>query len=153
MAIVAGIAYMVILISLLYIQMHYISGELEKKYAVILACFISIPSFALLFGYYRLQIKLDIYKKQDTTENENRKITYDTFCALNFVSILSKRETEVAWLVYLGYSNQRISDELFISITTVKKHISHIYEKSGITCRKDFQTKMGDINYGTVSGY
>ncbi len=137
-------AYAVILISLLYIQIHYINGELEKKYAVILACMISIPSFALLIAYLRLQIKSDLSQSSKEIENEN-KITFEVFCNLSIFSVLSKREMEVAWLVYLGYSNQKIGDELFISITTVKKHISHIYEKTGFQGRKDFQSKISNM--------
>lgn len=50
----------------------------------------------------------------------------------------TKKELEVGLLLANGFSNARISEELFISIATVKKHITHIYEKSDIYCRKDF---------------
>ncbi len=52
----------------------------------------------------------------------------------------TKKETEVGLLLANGFSNIRISEELYISITTVKKHITHIYEKSNIYCRKEFIT-------------
>ncbi len=50
----------------------------------------------------------------------------------------TRRETEVGLMVANGFTNLRIAEELFISETTVKKHITHIYEKSGISGRKDF---------------
>lgn len=59
----------------------------------------------------------------------------------------TKRETEIGLLVVNGYSNQRIAEELFISETTVKKHLTHIYEKSGISGRKALKEiclKSGD---------
>lgn len=52
---------------------------------------------------------------------------------------LSERELEVAWLLYRGYTNRQIGGELFIAETTVKKHVSHIYEKLGVTGRKEFK--------------
>lgn len=59
----------------------------------------------------------------------------------------TKRETEIGLLVVNGYSNQRIAEELFISEATVKKHLTHIYEKSGISGRKELKEiclKSGD---------
>lgn len=55
---------------------------------------------------------------------------------------LSERELEVAWLLYRGYTNRQIGEELFIAETTVKKHVSHIYEKLGVTGRKEFKAMI-----------
>lgn len=42
---------------------------------------------------------------------------------------ISKRELEIIQLLALGYSNQEISEKLFISIHTVKSHSSNVYAK------------------------
>jgi LuxR family maltose regulon positive regulatory protein len=42
---------------------------------------------------------------------------------------LTAREIEVLKLIEGGYSNQEIAGKLFISFTTVKRHISNIYTK------------------------
>lgn len=42
---------------------------------------------------------------------------------------LSARELDVLRLVAAGCSNQEIADRLFIGVSTVKKHINHIYDK------------------------
>ena len=55
---------------------------------------------------------------------------------------LTKRETEIGFLILNGYSNARVSDELFISEATVKKHLSHLYEKTNSTGRKEFKTNI-----------
>lgn len=44
-------------------------------------------------------------------------------------SKLTRREIEVLQLLSEGYSNKEVSDKLFISIQTVKTHVTHIFEK------------------------
>lgn len=46
---------------------------------------------------------------------------------------ISPRESEVMDLLISGYSYQNIANSLNISLSTVKTHISKIYQKSGIT--------------------
>jgi LuxR family maltose regulon positive regulatory protein len=51
------------------------------------------------------------------------------------VEPLTTRELEVLKLIEAGASNQEISEKLVISIPTVKRHISNIYAKLGVTSR------------------
>jgi len=44
---------------------------------------------------------------------------------------ISAREAEVLALVGEGLTNQEIADKLFISLTTVKSHLAHLFEKTG----------------------
>lgn len=60
--------------------------------------------------------------------------------------ILTKRETQIGYLVFNRYTNQQIAQELFISETTVKKHLTHIYEKTETSGRVQFHEKIK--NYG-----
>ena len=48
---------------------------------------------------------------------------------------LSKREAEVVELVLLGYRNRDIATTLGTSPTTVKKHLTHIFDKVGVDNR------------------
>ncbi|MGW8314722.1 MAG: response regulator transcription factor [Bacteroidales bacterium] len=48
---------------------------------------------------------------------------------------ISKRELEVIRLICKGWSNQEISDNLHISLQTVKDHVHHIFLKTGIKNR------------------
>lgn len=50
---------------------------------------------------------------------------------------LTRREAEIALLICRRYSNKEIADELVISEKTVKKHISNIFEKTGISRREE----------------
>ncbi|MBD5452058.1 MAG: helix-turn-helix transcriptional regulator [Lachnospiraceae bacterium] len=50
---------------------------------------------------------------------------------------LTKRELEIAGLIAEGKSNGEIAEQLYISETTVKKHVSNIFEKMGISKREE----------------
>ena len=46
---------------------------------------------------------------------------------------LSPREREILMHITEGKDNSRIADELFLSVRTVERHISNIYQKLGIS--------------------
>jgi DNA-binding NarL/FixJ family response regulator len=48
---------------------------------------------------------------------------------------LSTREVEVLLLVARGRSNQQVADELVLSPKTVARHISNIFDKTGVSNR------------------
>jgi DNA-binding CsgD family transcriptional regulator len=48
---------------------------------------------------------------------------------------LSRREREVLQLVAQGYSNADIARILFISVSTVAKHMEHIFDRTGVRTR------------------
>jgi DNA-binding CsgD family transcriptional regulator len=54
-----------------------------------------------------------------------------------FISVhnITKREAEIVQLISLGLSNQEIADRLYVSLTTVRTHIYHIFQKTGATSR------------------
>jgi len=61
-------------------------------------------------------------------------------CRQQFLSAgLTRRETEVALLILKCMSNAEIAEELFISETTVKKHVSNIFAKLKISKREQIR--------------
>ena len=74
---------------------------------------------------------------------------YAHFLAVMEECGLSERELEVAWLLYRGYTNRQIGEELYIAETTVKKHVSHIYQKMDVCSRKEFRAKVRE---GSAAG-
>jgi len=50
---------------------------------------------------------------------------------------LSHREIEVLRLVAAGRSNQQIADDLVISINTVRRHVSNVFDKIGVVNRTE----------------
>jgi len=50
---------------------------------------------------------------------------------------LTSRETEILRLAARGMSNKDIANELFLSLRTVKAHLTNIFNKMGCGCRTD----------------
>ena len=48
---------------------------------------------------------------------------------------LTKREIEILVNIFNGFKNADIAEKLFISEITVKKHLQHIFEKTGVRSR------------------
>ena len=55
------------------------------------------------------------------------------------LSVLTRQEKQVAALVKAGLTNREIGEELCISESTVKKHMSNIFEKLQISSRKELK--------------
>jgi NarL family two-component system response regulator LiaR len=51
--------------------------------------------------------------------------------------ILSQREVEILRLASRGMSNKDIANVLFLSVRTVKAHLTNIFNKMGVGCRTD----------------
>jgi two-component system response regulator NreC len=63
--------------------------------------------------------------------------------------LLTSREREVLQLIAEGYSNQRIGDDLFISVKTVEAHKAHIMSKLHAQNRTDlirYAIRKGIVN-------
>lgn len=73
-------------------------------------------------------------KRKPMTASE----TYEAYRMLG----LTNREAELAVLIEQGLSNGEIAAELNISETTVKKHISNIFDKLDISKREQIKGKL-----------
>lgn len=96
---------------------------------------------AMLFLAVRLKGGSEsLEQKENPAEKIPSKEKYLEFAAR---SGLSRRETEIGWLVLNGFSNIQLAETLYISLATVKKHLTHIYEKTEASGRKEFAEKAG----------
>jgi len=53
----------------------------------------------------------------------------------HILSFISEREFDVLKAIYEGKTNQQMADELFVSVNTIKTHISNIYLKLDVANR------------------
>ncbi len=58
---------------------------------------------------------------------------------------IEKLEAEVARLVHLGLSNREVGQKLYITTATVKKHMTHILEKTGCGDREALARKLHNL--------
>lgn len=64
----------------------------------------------------------------------------------HLIEPLSQRELEVLQLISNGASNRDIAEELTISITTAKKHVSNIIRKLGVDNRTQAAAKGRNLD-------
>jgi len=64
---------------------------------------------------------------------------------------VTRREREIIELVGLGLSNQDIADRLFISVSTVKKHLNNIFTKTGVSNRVQLLRTFSETTHTSMS--
>jgi LuxR family transcriptional regulator, maltose regulon positive regulatory protein len=57
---------------------------------------------------------------------------------------LTSRELEILQLLARGYTNQKIADKLYVSINTIKTHVSNLFDKLGARNRIDALVRAKD---------
>jgi LuxR family transcriptional regulator, maltose regulon positive regulatory protein len=65
--------------------------------------------------------------------------------AVGLIEPLTRRELEVLGLVAAGRPNQEIADALVVTLDTVKKHLSHIFDKLGAANRTDAVARAREL--------
>lgn len=95
----------------------------------------------LLYGFCIWIICNETEAKKQQKEKEKTLTIEDYRSALQEMG-LTKRETEVSVLVLQGLTNKEIAQTLFISETTVKKHLSNVFTKLKVTAREELRDKI-----------
>ncbi|MEE1944119.1 response regulator transcription factor [Pedobacter sp. KR3-3] len=108
---------------------------LEIRYIIMAHAFeIYAGAIALIFTCLGIWLALKLVKPKIHTQVIEREIyrtaTDFAFNQEAFEKLgLSKRELEVLQLMARGASNQEIADQLFVSLNTIKTHVSRLFEK------------------------
>ena len=140
---ILGTVYIVLLTLLLLSLMHISvleTADVSSGWkAVLVTLLIGIPWIMVLRLYIRVKEQISRTEKPPT-----RIESHEIFEFVIHEHGLTNRESEIAWLLYRGYTNRQIGEELYIAETTVKKHVSHIYEKMQVSGRKEFRAKINE---------
>lgn len=89
---------------------------------------VSIKLLISLALYYTLLLILLILYRRRKARIQKVKASLEEKAALYEIT---KRELEVIELVFEGLKYKEVSEKLFISMSTVKKHITSVYRKTG----------------------
>lgn len=134
---------------LLFLQMNTAEGEIGGMQMAALSC------RPILYGFCIWIILQDpgkagrpvaVNEGQDDNNVENKTAAEVIGAAVDYRQCLqdlglTKREVEIALLVIQNESNAEIAEQLFISETTVKKHMSNIFSKLEIGQRREIKEK------------
>ena len=139
---ILGFVYIGLFTLLLLLLMRIVVlGDTASRWsALVCAAVVGVPWAAVLKLYIRL--------KESAEPKEDFHVgveSHEAFETLMKGCGLTNRESEIAWLLYRGFTNRQIGEELFIAETTVKKHVSHIYEKMQVSGRKEFRAKINEF--------
>lgn len=97
-----------------------------------------LDSKDITVNQFILAASKSVYHTGDIEENNKSAITKEEIFQKY---VLTEREKEVAALLLKGYKNSEIAQELFIGISTVKKHIVNIFDKANVKSRAEFILK------------
>ena len=108
--------------------------------------------YALKFCY-KVQ-NISVNQSLDTTDS-NTSISLDSteelFYDFSKFYNLTNREQEIFRLLLSDKTNLEISEELYISIGTVKTHIHNIFQKADVTRRNQLISKYRDFNSNLIN--
>lgn len=104
------------------------------------------------FDEYSIIMKINRVHSIETDDNQYYVMMYDLSYLFSMALsnakaqfIFTEREFEILKLVLAGDTNEMISNKLFISIPTIKKHLASIYKKMEISSQKQILSKLNLI--------
>jgi two-component system, NarL family, response regulator LiaR len=123
---VYGLALALLTALLKFLEYHYVVRDLSLEFylGVIAFLFTSVGIWAGLKLTRRKQLIVAAPSSEFVVNEANLK-------TLN----ISKREHEVLTLMAQGMTNQEIADKLFVSLNTVKTHLSNLFQKLEVSRR------------------
>ena len=109
--------------------------------------YIAINLFTLIYlikGIHKSQGLSTRIRKQEQIQKKDEKKDISELGGSNPLDAygISARENEVIQLIQSGMSNSQISEELCISIYTVKRHVNNIFHKVGVSSRAELLEKI-----------
>ncbi len=140
------------------------SSEINKKQKSVLCVPVKVEKRSIGLCYLERDAKKGFFKDKDLVEvkrffaeialsienivlrqNSNNELDIsekqiNSFCEQKQ---LTGREKQILEMIIKGYTNRRISKEIFISIGTVKNHITSIYKKTEIKNRSELISLIG----------
>lgn len=130
----AGVYALIGLINLLY-QMNE-TATIGPAIAWVLRSCLFVVIFELLLSFISSRLENLCISYMEDREEESITDEQTLYFKLRGLG-LTDREAEVARLITEGYSNKNISEMLYISEATVKKHVTHILEKTKASDREE----------------
>jgi DNA-binding CsgD family transcriptional regulator len=120
-----------------FVRILYLTGisTLGPQLAVSFLSFLYAALFALFLAFVEGRLERMIVSYMEEPDEKETVLDEQTLYFRLRGLGLTDREAEVARLIKGGMTNREIGQELYISEATVKKHITHILEKTNLEDR------------------
>lgn len=135
------VLYVLILSGLLGVQIQKIAGNTDRLWAMTELLLLLLFVVGIIVLYLKGQSERGQENGARIAAKNHYVKNHEQFLRWVEAYELSEREKEVAWLVCRGFTNRQIAEELFIAETTVKKHVTHVYEKCCASGRKELKER------------
>ena len=86
------------------------------------------------------------HRNTQATDARQSVSTPNATATAELVDPLTRREVEILRLITAGMRNQEISDHLFISLSTVKRHIANAYGKLDVSHRAEAIARANELS-------
>lgn len=148
--IIYGISLALLLFLLKWLELRYIIfNHSFEIYAGCIAVIFTALGIWLALKLSKPKVKTIVVEKEVIIEKEVYIKGSENF-VLNTSLVsqleLSKRELEILSLLAEGHSNQEIAAKLFVSLSTVKTHNQHLFEKLDVKRRTQAVEKAKRLN-------
>lgn len=104
------------------------SSNIILNAGLILSVLLNI--YLLIILARKKQLRKTESQTDNSSEDEEKRIRV-------LIETLSIKEREILLMVHEGLSNKEIADRQNVEVSTVKTHVSRIYQKTGISSRKE----------------
>jgi DNA-binding CsgD family transcriptional regulator len=138
-----GLSLAILVLSLKVLQWKYlIVNNAMDIYIGIVAVFFTLLGVWVATKLLKPEIKTVVVEKEVVVTQPDEFTLCET--ALKKLN-LSNREYEVLQLLAKGHRNAEIAEELYISVSTVKTHVSKLLEKLDVKSRTQAVTKAQNL--------
>lgn len=121
-----GISFAILIVLVRWLEIRFIIMQHAFEiYAGAIALIFTMLGIWLALKLSRPKVETKIVEKEVFKAVATFEFNQPAFEELG----LSKRELEVLQLMATGLSNQELADQLFVSLNTIKTHISRLFEK------------------------
>ena len=131
-AVLYGLLLSALLAGLKLVQYYFFSYRIELEFYIG-----TIAAIFLIIG---------IWAGSKWINSNTKPKTSSVSITINPNELLSEREMDVLAGIARGQSNQEIADSLFVSLNTIKTHISNIYMKLNVSRRTQALAKAREMN-------
>lgn len=102
-----------------------------------------VVSFALYLAFYANILRFIHHNKRFQQLEENKQLEQKY---LELKKRLTKREIEIVTCVGQEKSNKEIGELMYISTSTVRKHMSNIYDKAKVSSLEELKEEFPDLS-------